>query len=177
MIDKDTLTMNVSHAYSGSGYYTLCRNTPGFSGSETRHMLECLSYAFVMSSFWEYVPEAFLEIPSIQDLIVTPLGGAILGEIFHRLQQMIIANGGEILGSKLLGRVVIVLLNPLEEIVQVLRGATGPLVEQWDLRLQVNYGNIFADPIQTTANPTHADTIMQVQLTGKWPGKRARQTK
>jgi Domain of unknown function (DUF3943) len=172
VIDHDTATMNASHAYSGSGYYTLCRNIPGFSGPEMQHKLECLGYAILMSTFqWEYGLEAFQEIPSIQDLIVTPLGGAVLGELFHLLQQKILDNNGELLGSKLLGRVVIVLLNPLEEAVQVLRKIAGPVAEQWDLRLAVGYGNIPPNTLQASQGPARtAETMLQLQISGKWPG-------
>ena len=38
----------------------------------------------MQSVVWEYVWEGGLEQPSIQDLIVTPLGGIILGELSHR---------------------------------------------------------------------------------------------
>jgi Domain of unknown function (DUF3943) len=177
VFDKDLPTVNVSHAYSGSGYYTLCRNTPGFSNQETRHMLECLAYAAVMSTFWEYGVEAFMEVPSIQDLIVTPVGGAVLGEIFHRLQRQIVANGGELLGSKLLGRVVIVLLNPLEEVVQVLRVVAGPVVDQYDLRLQVTYGNLTPDLRPPAFDPTHTETTLMLQVSGRWPVKRVARRK
>ena len=177
VLDKDLPTVNVSHAYSGSGYYTLCRNTPGFSGQETRHMLECLLYTTVMSTFWEYGPEAFMEVPSIQDLLVTPLGGAVLGEMFHRLQRQIVANGGELLGSKLLGRVVIVLLNPLEEVVQGLREIAGPVAEQFDLRLHLSYGNLTPNLLQSSLDPTRADTTLMLQVTGRWPVKPAARRK
>lgn len=174
VIDKDTPSVNISHAYSGSGYYTLCRNTPGFTGPEMRHKFECLMYAVVMSTFWEYGPEAFLEIPSIQDLIVTPLGGAVLGEMFYLLQKKIAANGGELFGSKLLGRIVTVLLNPLEEAVHVLREIAGPIVEQFDLRLQVGYGNSYPDALQPSIGQTRAETALMVQIAGRWPVKKTK---
>jgi hypothetical protein len=173
VIDKDATSVNISHAYSGSSYYTLCRNTPGFSSQEPGRMLECFVYAVAMSTFWEYVPEAFMEIPSIQDLIVTPVGGAILGELFHQLQRKIEASGGEIFGSKLLGKFVVVLLNPMEEAVQALQKLTGPLGEKCDIRLQMIYGNFLPDSLQPSMGPTRTDSVLQFQVTGKWPGKHA----
>jgi hypothetical protein len=172
VMDNDIPMVNISHAYSGSGYYTLCRNTPEFSGQETQHMLECLGYAVVMSTLWEYLPEAFMEVPSIQDLVVTPLGGAVLGELFYQLQQKIMAHDRQLFGSAALGSVAIVLLNPLEELVQAMQGLVGPLGEAVDLRAQLAYGNITPHLLHTATEPTQSDTTLFIQIAGRWPGKR-----
>ncbi len=41
-------------------------------------------FFLTQSLLWEYVWEGGLEQPSVQDLIITPLGGIILGELTHR---------------------------------------------------------------------------------------------
>jgi O-acetylhomoserine/O-acetylserine sulfhydrylase len=46
-------------------------------------------YSFAMSTAYEFGAEALFEQPSIQDLIVTPVGGVILGEYFIRLRARI----------------------------------------------------------------------------------------
>lgn len=106
--DKDDWAINyIGHPYSGAIYYQVARHagvTP----------LGSFGYSVLMSSFfWEYGIEAFAEKPSIQDLIVTPLIGSLMGEMFYRAEKKIHNNGGKVLGSKKLGSFLIVLLNPM----------------------------------------------------------------
>jgi hypothetical protein len=80
VIDHDPPIVNASHAFlAGSGYYHLCRTI-----HYTR--LECFVFSSAMSTFHEYFLEAIPEPPSIQDLIVTPIGGAIIGEVLYWLR-------------------------------------------------------------------------------------------
>jgi len=106
--DQDDWAINyIGHPVSGAVYYTMARND-GFD------IFESALYSTVMSSlFWEYGYEAFAEIPSIQDLIVTPLFGSFLGEGMHTLEQKLDANGGVIWGSKGLGSFSYFFLDPL----------------------------------------------------------------
>ena len=46
------------------------------------------------------------------DLILTPLLGAILGEVFYSWGNAIENNGGKLIGSKALGKTATVLMNP-----------------------------------------------------------------
>ena len=49
----------------------------------------------------------------IQDLILTPVLGSLLGEMFYSWAKKIQnENNGEVLGSKKLGKVILFLLNP-----------------------------------------------------------------
>lgn len=64
----------VAHPIAGSEYYLLARNREGTWWQSTL-------YALAMSTFWEYFTEAYYERPSQQDLVVTPLAGALLGEL------------------------------------------------------------------------------------------------
>ncbi len=106
--DKDDFYINyIGHPVSGAAYYTLARHnklTP----------MESFGYSVLMSTFfWEYGFEAFAEIPSYQDLIITPVVGSILGEMFFQWEQRIHANNGEVMGSKRLGKIAMVALNPM----------------------------------------------------------------
>ena len=65
--------------------------------------------------FWEYGVEAFAERPSIQDLIVTPVCGSILGEGFYLAKRHIKDNNDELLGSVTLGKTVVFLMDPITE--------------------------------------------------------------
>lgn len=109
--DKDGKFVNyVLHPIAGSIYYNIAR-TNGHSP------LQSLGYSFMMSTFaWEYLFEATVERPSIQDLLNTPLLGSILGEIFFQLAKKVKENGGKVLGSKKLGKIVLLILNPGESI-------------------------------------------------------------
>ncbi len=107
VVDQDKWAINyIGHPISGSFYYQVARND-GFG------VLGSTVYAAMMSGFfWEYGIEAFAEVPSTQDLIVTPLGGALLGEAMYQTGQAVVRGGGTILGSSLLGGTALVLLNP-----------------------------------------------------------------
>jgi multisubunit Na+/H+ antiporter MnhG subunit len=61
----------------------------------------------ILSTQWEYVFEAVAERPSIQDLIITPVVGSLLGEAIHRTTTRMRQNG-----TNILEKVFITLLNP-----------------------------------------------------------------
>jgi hypothetical protein len=107
VIDKDDWALNyIGHPLSGAYYYTMVRHQ-GFSP------LQSAAFSFCMSTFfWEYGIEAIAEVPSIQDLILTPLIGSILGEVFYSWGNAIDNNGGTLMGSKALGKTATVLMNP-----------------------------------------------------------------
>lgn len=109
--DKDEHYLNyVMHPYFGGVYYTAARHA-GFDEFES------FLYSFTMSTFfWEFGVESFAEIPSIQDVIVTPLFGAAVGEWMYLTEQKIVANDSEILGSGILGSVSLFFLNPVGNI-------------------------------------------------------------
>jgi hypothetical protein len=99
--DTDHWAYNyIGHPYGGAVYYNTVR-CQGASRTE--------SFLFVLlaSTQWEYVFEAFAEQPSIQDLIITPIAGRILGEIIHELTLKLVSDG-----SGFLEKVLITVLNP-----------------------------------------------------------------
>ncbi|MDX1302007.1 DUF3943 domain-containing protein [Photobacterium sp.] len=109
--DNDDHYLNyIMHPYFGGVYYTAARHS-GFDEWES------FLYSATMSTFfYEYGVEAFAEVPSIQDIIVTPLFGAAVGEAMFQTELDITANGGEVLGSETLGRVSLFFLNPVGHI-------------------------------------------------------------
>lgn len=109
--DKDAFAINyIGHPVFGAVYYTMARND-GLS------IFESAAFSTVMSTFfWEYGYEAFAEIPSIQDLIFTPLIGSFLGEGMHVLEGRLDDNGGVIWGSKGLGSFSYFWLDPMGNI-------------------------------------------------------------
>ncbi|AJR09352.1 hypothetical protein H744_2c2696 [Photobacterium gaetbulicola Gung47] len=109
--DKDDHYLNyIMHPYFGGVYYTAARHS-GFNEWES------FLYSATMSTFfWEYGVEAFAEVPSIQDIIVTPLFGAAVGEWMFQTEMEITANRGKVMGSKTMGDVSLFLLNPVGHI-------------------------------------------------------------
>lgn len=147
VMDKDDAVVNyIGHPITGAIYYTLARN----QGSS---MMESFGYSVMMSTFfWEYGVEAVAEIPSIQDLIVTPVIGSILGEVFYRYSKSIEANGGEVFGSKKIGKAMLFVLNPAGKISESINKIMSTKVVQesrTNLILARKKGN---DPFQTSTN-------------------------
>jgi hypothetical protein len=100
----------IGHPISGAFYYSLARNDGMTIG-------ESAAFSTLMSTFfWEYGYESFAEIPSIQDLIFTPLLGSILGEQMFSLQKKLDQKGGVVFGSKTLGNISYFILDPLGDI-------------------------------------------------------------
>ena len=109
--DNDKWYVNyIGHPYFGGVYYQGARKS-GYNEWNS------FMYSALMSTFyWEYGIEAFAEVPSMQDLVVTPLGGWIYGEWAHHKEQEIRARGGTALGSKTWGSISLFLLDPLGSI-------------------------------------------------------------
>lgn len=108
VIDSDNFMLNgVAHPYFGAVYYMQPR-VAGYSWAESA------LFAFVTSSiFWEYGIEAFVEIPSWQDLIYTPAMGSIFGELFYQATTYIQSHDNRLFGSRVLGLIVVGLMDPI----------------------------------------------------------------
>jgi hypothetical protein len=109
--DHDNWVLNyVTHPYCGGIYYMTARSS-GFT------VLESFGYSAIMSTFfWEYGIEAFAEVPSIQDLIVTPVLGSVVGEGFFYAKKSILKHDHRILKSKFLGYTSLFLMDPFNTI-------------------------------------------------------------
>lgn len=83
--DKDHWGVNyVLHPYWGAGYYIRGRER-GFSRSESFWI------SALYSTIYEFGIESFLEEPSIQDIIVTPVAGSLLGLYFENVRNRILS--------------------------------------------------------------------------------------
>ena len=109
--DKDDIFLNyVTHPYAGAIYYMGARS----AGANAAYSF---LYSFALSTFfWEYGIESLAERPSIQDLIVTPIFGSLLGEGFYLAKRSILDNNGQLWGSRTLGKIAIFLMDPMTEI-------------------------------------------------------------
>jgi len=105
--DEDDWVLNwITHPYSGGVYYMTSRSA-GFN------MFESFLYsAFMSTCFWEYGIEAFAEIPSKQDLIITPVVGSVIGEGFFYAKKSILRNDRRVLRSRFLGYTSLFLMDP-----------------------------------------------------------------
>ncbi|MBV1916256.1 MAG: DUF3943 domain-containing protein [Pseudomonadales bacterium] len=109
--DEDEWDMNyLGHPYFGGVYYQVARKS-GYS------QWDSFVYSFLMSTFfWEYGLESFAEVPSIQDIVVTPIGGWLWGEFAYQSELSIRNQGGTVYGSELLGDVTLFFLDPVDSI-------------------------------------------------------------
>ena len=105
VMDDDAWFHNyVGHPYGGAVYYNSMRCQGGSVG-------ESFLMATILSTQWEYLIESVAERPSIQDLIITPIAGALLGEAIHQATVGMRRNG-----TTLPEKVAITILNPASAI-------------------------------------------------------------
>lgn len=115
--DGDSFIFNyILHPYAGAVYYMGARSI-GFN--RLGSFLYCTAISTI---FWEYGIEAFMEKPSIQDLILTPLSGVILGEVFYKLKRKIVSDGYRLWGSRTWGNIVAFLIDPVNEVIGLFAG-------------------------------------------------------
>lgn len=85
--DPDPWYVNfIGHPYTGACYYNAVR-------SQGAPFWQAILFTTGYSVVWEYVAEGGLEQPSIQDLVVTPVVGCILGELIHHSTMVMSRNG------------------------------------------------------------------------------------
>jgi len=115
--DHDKFIFNyVLHPYAGAVYYMTARSC-GFNAWQS------LLYGTIISNVgWEFGIEAFMERPSIQDLIITPVVGSFIGECFYKVKRGLVANNYCLGGSRLLGNIVAFLVDPVNEVVGLFTG-------------------------------------------------------
>jgi len=78
--DEDDHFLNyVLHPYWGAAYYVRAQER-GYDRTQS------FWYSALLSSIYEFGVEALFEPPSIQDIIVTPVGGALVGNYFMKIR-------------------------------------------------------------------------------------------
>ena len=111
VMDDDDFFLNyVTHPYWGAVYYMSARS----SGASAPYSF--LYSVLISTCFWEYGIEAFAEVPSKQDLVITPVVGSLIGEGFYLTKRHILSNDYELLNSKILGHATIFVMDPLTEV-------------------------------------------------------------
>jgi hypothetical protein len=86
IVDTDAYWTNqFGHPYEGQAFYTAARSTGhGF--------YESFGASFLGSLIWEQFME--IQSPSVNDQVITPFGGSVLGEVLYRLHRLVLDSGG-----------------------------------------------------------------------------------
>jgi hypothetical protein len=84
-MDDNSRTVNVGHAYAGMVYYQLAR-------SNNLSTMESFLAGFAASALWEVVNE-YREVISLNDMILTPVGGFVIGETLHQFGRYLKSRG------------------------------------------------------------------------------------
>lgn len=115
--DSDDFYLNyVLHPYWGAAYYVRARER-GYDEYAS------FWYSAAMSAAFEFGVEALFEEPSLQDIVITPVGGVMLGEYFMDLRretQALYSPGEEMAWRH---RALLVLTDPI--------GALNRKVQSW----------------------------------------------
>lgn len=115
--DHDKFYFNyILHPYAGAVYFMAARSC-GFNAWQS--LLYC---SLISNVGWEFGIEAFMERPSYQDCLITPLVGSLIGEGFYRLKRTIAENGYTLCGSSALGNIVAYLIDPVNEVLGLFMG-------------------------------------------------------
>ncbi|MDZ7750613.1 MAG: DUF3943 domain-containing protein [Gammaproteobacteria bacterium] len=155
--DEDHWFINyVGHPYFGAAYYVMARE-------RQFDQTAAFWYSALASAMFEFGPEAINEEPSIQDLIVTPVAGALLGRYFHEVRTRIRTAAA---GTRPRGRdrLVMFLTNPIGALIE---GMTpGPT-----RGLQTSWGIVPSPPSASRQMRWRADTASpRDPLDGHTPG-------
>ena len=99
--DSNSMGVNiVSHPFIGAATYEIAR-------ANRLNPLESFLMSATLSTLWEYLAE-FRELVSINDLILTPFAGSVIGEVFSQLGSYLEEEDDSVLNAIFSG-----LLNPV----------------------------------------------------------------
>ncbi len=117
-IDHDNLVFNyILHPYAGAAYFMAARSC-GFN------FFQSMLYSALVSTVgWEFGIEACMERPSYQDVVITPVVGSLFGELFYHAKRHIVSHDYTLWGSRVLGNIVVFLVDPVNEVVNLFRGS------------------------------------------------------
>ncbi|MCM1522819.1 MAG: DUF3943 domain-containing protein [Muribaculaceae bacterium] len=117
-VDHDNLIFNyILHPYAGAAYFMSARSC-GFN------FFQSMLYSALISTVeWEFGIEACMERPSYQDIIITPMVGSLFGELFYHAKRHIVNHDYTLLGSRLLGNIVVFIVDPVNEVINLFRGS------------------------------------------------------
>jgi hypothetical protein len=151
--DHDAWAVNyLLHPYWGGAYYTRARER-GLDGTQA------FWYAALLSTFWEYGTEALSEPVSIQDMIVTPVAGSLVGEFLFRPWRERILAQPEALSWP--DRAALVLTDPI--------GAMNETVDRWlGTKTTLQWRTVAALP---AAGGSGSPTVGTLEVPRRAPGR------
>jgi len=79
--DSNAFTLNWTHALAGGIYYGIAR-------SNGLGQKNALIFTLAASAYWEYLVE-WREVISINDMVFTPAGGYVMGELWYRITRSV----------------------------------------------------------------------------------------
>ena len=156
-IDSDDFYLNyILHPYWGAAYYVRARER-GYNDSEA------FWYSVLLSSMYEFGAEALFEEPSIQDLIVTPVVGSMLGRYFMRVRSDIRERDGVSGYRSTKDKWIWTLTDPLGSLNQLVDRMVGRETELHIQPYRHTGKNPYARPFERRPDKDH--TVAGLQLT------------
>ncbi len=105
--DEDKWQINyIGHPVAGAFYYNTIR-------AQGASPFQSFLFGAFISTGWEYLYEGVAEQPSVQDLIVTPVVGSLLGELTHQVTVRMKRNG-----TNFFEKIAITIINPMHVIMK-----------------------------------------------------------
>jgi hypothetical protein len=162
--DEDEWYVNyILHPYWGATFYIRGRE-------RGLNRMQSFWYAFLLSTIYEFGAEALFEPVSYQDLIVTPVAGALLGEyLFTPLRKWIRAKPGQLAWSD---KTVLLITDPLGVANETLNQLFGVNTEVGFCRLRLNNVPLLSGEPSETQNTfttrSHINPTWGLQLKMNW---------
>lgn len=159
-VDTDDFYINyLLHPYWGAAYFVRAQER----GYDDR---AAFWYSAFLSTLYEFGAEALFEEPSVQDLIVTPVLGSLLGKYFMRVRRDILDREEDLGYRGTRDRWLWTLTDPL--------GALNRRVDKWlgrDVELQIRPYSYAMRPIQTAqlgALPAESEIVFGIAVQLQW---------
>lgn len=159
--DSDDFFLNyVTHPYWGAAYFVRSRER-GYGEYAS------FWYSAALSASYEFGAEALFENPSIQDLVVTPVGGWLLGRYFMAVREDILGGGADIGDLPFRQRAVLALTDPLGAINRTVDGWFG-LDQPFAIRPFVATREVPRAPRERIAGPAQTERVYGLSFTYAW---------
>lgn len=120
----ETVSTYVAKPLAGVASYTMARQ-------QGKSPLESFGSSIATSTFfWEYGFDSAPTAPAVQDLLLSPVVGAVLGEYLIGLEKSIRDHHGEVFGSKAAGSLTMAVINPAGTLSDAMNRAAGRRIIQ-----------------------------------------------
>lgn len=159
-IDSDDFYINyLLHPYWGAAYFVRARER-GYS------RLASFGYAALLSSAYEFGAEALFEEPSIQDIIVTPIMGSLVGMYFMHVRDNILKRDAQQNYRSTKDKWLWVLTDPLGSLNRKFDRLFG-----WEANLRIRpyvESQRFDFKIPPAGQSSNAETVFGLEVRFRW---------